>query len=67
VKNDAILGEKKTMHFPGAILDLPTLTEQDHSDLLDFGIKKGIDMVAASFVRKSEDIDNIREVLGEKA
>jgi pyruvate kinase len=55
------------MHFPGAILDLPTLTEQDHSDLLDFGIKKGIDMVAASFVRKSEDIDNIREVLGEKA
>jgi len=55
------------MHFPGAILDLPTLTEQDHSDLLDFGMKKGIDMVAASFVRKSEDIDNIREVLSEKA
>jgi len=52
------------MNLPGAILDLPTMTEQDEADLVDFGLKKNIDMVAASFVRKAEDIENIRDVLG---
>ena len=32
--------------------------------MLDFGIKKNIDMIAASFVRKAEDIEYIRDVLG---
>jgi pyruvate kinase len=52
------------MNLPGAIVDLPTLTEKDESDIIDFGLKKGIDMIAASFVRKQEDIDNIRDILG---
>lgn len=62
--NDARIGEKKNMNLPGAIIDLPTLTEKDESDLVDFGLKKEVDMIAASFVRKAEDIDNIRDVLG---
>lgn len=62
--NDATIGERKNMNLPGAILDLPTLTEQDEADLIDFGLKKNIDMVAASFVRKADDIENIRDVLG---
>jgi len=40
VMNDARIGEKKNMNLPGAIIDLPTLTEKDESDLLDFGLKK---------------------------
>jgi pyruvate kinase len=52
------------MNLPGCIVDLPTLTEQDESDLVDFGLKRNIDMIAASFVRKAEDIENIRDVLG---
>ena len=54
------------MNLPGAIVDLPTLTEKDINDLVEFGIEQNVDMIAASFVRKSEDIDNIREVLGPK-
>jgi len=64
VLNSATIGERKNMNLPGAILDLPTLTDQDEADLVDFGLKKGIDMVAASFVRKADDIENIRDVLG---
>jgi len=64
VMNDARIGEKKNMNLPGAIIDLPTLTEKDESDLVDFALKKEVDMIAASFVRKAEDIDNIRDVLG---
>jgi pyruvate kinase len=52
------------MNLPGAIVELKTLTEKDEDDLIDFGLKKGIDIVAASFVRKASDIDYIRDVLG---
>ena len=51
-KNGAKLGEKKNMNLPGAVVDLPTLTEKDETDLVEFGLKQGIDMIAASFVRK---------------
>ena len=64
VKNDVELGEKKNMNLPGCVVDLPTLTEKDEQDIVEFGLKKGIDMIAASFVRKAEDIDVIRDLLG---
>lgn len=54
------------MNLPGAIVDLPTLTEQDHKDLTEFGLKWNVDFVAASFVRKASDVEYIREVLGPK-
>jgi pyruvate kinase len=62
--NSAILGEKKNMNLPGAIIDLPTLTEKDEDDLIKFGLKEGIDLIAASFVRKAEDVNYIRDILG---
>jgi pyruvate kinase len=66
VLNDVEIGEKKNMNLPGCIVDLPTLTEKDEDDIVNFGLKKGIDMIAASFVRKAEDIDAIRDLLGPK-
>lgn len=35
------------------------------ADLTDFGIPQNVDFIAASFVRKGEDIDHIRHVLGD--
>ena len=64
IRRNVTLGENKNVNLPGCIVDLPTLTEKDESDILDFGLKKGIDMIAASFVRKAEDIDSIRDLLG---
>jgi pyruvate kinase len=65
-KNAAKLGERKTMVLPGAEIDLPTLTSQDETDIVDFGIPNGVDFIAASFIRKASDIDHVREVLGTK-
>ena len=65
-KNSCTIGEKKNMNLPGAIVQLPTLTEQDKKDLVDFGLKWNVDFIAASFVRKASDIDTIRNVLGPK-
>ena len=64
VLNAATIGEKKNMNLPGVIVDLPTITEKDRDDLVNFGCKYGVDMIAASFVRKASDIDVIRSVLG---
>lgn len=64
VNNSVSIGEKKNMNLPGVIVDLPTITEKDRDDLVNFGIKYGVDMIAASFVRKASDIAVIKEVLG---
>ena len=64
VSNCASLGERKNMNLPGIIVNLPTLTEKDEDDLVNFGLKEGVDMIAASFVRKADDVNYIRDVLG---
>lgn len=66
ILNNCSLGDRKNMNLPGAIVDLPTLTEKDIDDLQNFGVHHGVDFIAASFVRKGSDIDFIRSVLGEK-
>jgi pyruvate kinase len=66
IENSATIGERKNMNLPGVIVDLPTLTAKDISDIQDWGVKYGVDFIAASFVRKASDIVKIREVLGEQ-
>ena len=66
-ENAAKLGERKNMNLPGVIVDLPTITEKDKNDLLEWGVKNKVDFIAASFVRKGSDLDNIRTVLGDAA
>lgn len=66
ILNSATIGERKNMNLPGAIVDLPTLTEKDIDDITNFGVPEGVDFIAASFVRRGSDIDKIREVLGEE-
>ncbi|KAF0691782.1 Aste57867_17053 [Aphanomyces stellatus] len=62
--NAAVIGERKNMNLPGAKVSLPTMTERDEDDLVNFGLVQGVDFIAASFVRTGQDIDNIRAVLG---
>ncbi len=64
-ENSAKLGERKNMNLPGVNVDLPTITEKDRNDLINWGVKNKVDFVAASFVRKGSDIAHIRQVLGE--
>jgi len=66
IDNNAGIGERKNMNLPGVIVDLPTLTEKDIKDIVEWGIPNDIDFIAASFVRKASDVTKIREILGEK-
>ena len=62
--NTAPLGERKNVNLPGVVVDLPTITEKDRSDILQWGLPNNIDFIAASFVRKGSDVEKIRAVLG---
>ncbi len=53
------------MNLPGVVVDLPTLTEKDIDDIVNWGIKNEIDFIAASFVRKASDVKFIRKILAE--
>jgi len=53
------------MALPGVEIKLPALADKDIDDLINFGIPNNIDMVAASFIRKAQDVKDIRKVLGE--
>lgn len=62
VKNTGMVGTHKGVNVPGVSIKLPALTEKDIADL-KFGCEMGVDIVAASFIRKAEDVVAIREVL----
>lgn len=52
------------MSLPGAYIDIPTITEKDEKDFVDFGLKYNIDMIFLSFTRKAKDIEEARDCLG---
>lgn len=65
VQNHGLLGSRKGVNAPGVSINLPGITEKDSSDIR-FGLEQGINYIAASFVRKPEDIEDIRALLKEK-
>ena len=65
VQNDSTLGSRKGVNAPGVSINLPGITEKD-SDDIRFGLDNDIDFISASFVRKSQDVLDIRELLEEK-
>jgi pyruvate kinase len=66
-ENSAVLGERKNVNLPGVIVDLPTLTNKDKEDILEWGVPNKIDMIALSFVRKGSDLVEVRKLLGPHA
>jgi len=54
--------DRKAVNIPGSRLTMPYLREADKADLL-FGIEKDVDFVAASFVRRKEDVVTLRKFL----
>ena len=58
------LSDRKSMSFPNKVLSKVYLSEQDKEDLL-FGIKNGVDFVAASFVSRKQDIIDLKTFLAE--
>ena len=62
VLNNGDLGENKGVNLPGVSVKLPALAEKDKADLV-FGCEQKVDFVAASFIRKASDVQEIRQLL----
>ena len=60
------LGSKRHVNLPGIRINLPSVTEKDKRDIA-FGLKEDVDFIALSFVRNASDIDDLKEVLKNKA
>ena len=64
VQNHGLLGSRKGVNAPGVSINLPGITEKDADDIR-FGLEQGIQYIAASFVRKPSDVEDIRALLVE--
>jgi pyruvate kinase len=58
------VSDHKGINLPGVDLDIPALTEKDQDDIA-FGVKAGVDFVAASFVRTATDLLDVKDFLAE--
>lgn len=56
------LSSNKSINIPNVSISLPALTEKDRDDLR-FAVENDFDFVAASFVRRASDVEEIRAVL----
>ncbi|MFU8771773.1 MAG: pyruvate kinase, partial [Anaerolineales bacterium] len=66
VEVEVVLGGRLTsnkgVNLPGAQLNIPSFTQKDREDL-EFGLKKGVDAVVLSFVRRAADIQMVRRTI----
>lgn len=65
IENGGTISPRKGMNLPGMKLSTSSLTDKDFEDL-EFLMKKGVDYIALSFVRKAEDILQLKKWLKEK-
>ncbi len=62
VENQGEIKDHKGVNLPGVKTNLPSLTDKDIEDI-KFGIRMGVDFIAASFVRKADDVLEIKRIL----
>lgn len=65
IANGGTIKPRKGVNLPGIRTSLPGVTERDVQHIA-FGIEQGIDIIAASFVRKAADIMEIRQLLKDR-
>jgi pyruvate kinase len=58
------ISSKKGMNLPDSELTIPAITDKDREDV-KFAVDHGLDYIAASFIRRRSDIEDLRELLRE--
>ncbi len=65
VINGGMLTSHKGVNLPATTLPVQAFTPKDRRDL-NFGIDKGIDLVAISFVRQASDVLPVKEIMHQR-
>ena len=59
------VSDHKGLNLPGVAVSVPALSDKDVADLR-WGLRLGVDMIALSFVRRSDDILDVRRIMDEE-
>ncbi len=65
VENPGFIKTRKGVNVPGVKLTMPFISDKDEADIR-FACQHNIDFLAASFVRRAEDVLDIRKILIEE-
>lgn len=65
IENNRKLKNKRNCNVPGVILNMEYISPKDKGDI-EFACDNDCDFIAASFVRRAQDIKDIREILKDK-
>ncbi|SEP03605.1 pyruvate kinase [Paenibacillus sp. OV219] len=65
IQNGGIIKSRKGVNLPGIRTSLPGVTEKDKLHIA-FGIETGVDIIAMSFVRRAEDVLEVKRMLAEQ-
>jgi pyruvate kinase len=60
-----VLKSKKGINLPNTDVSIPALTEKDREDLL-FGLEHNVEWIALSFVRKADEVHELKELIRAK-
>jgi pyruvate kinase len=64
IVHGGILKSRKGINLPNTLVSEPSLTAKDREDLL-FGISQEVDWIALSFVRRAEDITELKKIISD--
>ena len=64
VLNDTSLSNRKSINIPNVIIDMPYISDVDKDDII-FGCENCVDFIAASFVRRPEDVLAVKKLVEE--
>jgi pyruvate kinase len=62
INNSGSIKTKKGVNVPNVKLSMPFVSKKDYEDIV-FVADQGVDMIALSFVRRKEDVLEVREIL----
>ncbi|MCS4487667.1 pyruvate kinase [Streptococcus sciuri] len=64
VQNDGIIAKQKGVNIPNTKIPFPALADRDNADIR-FGLEKGLNFIAISFVRTAKDVNEVRAICEE--
>lgn len=64
IENAGVIKTRKGVNVPNVRLSMPFISEKDEADIR-FGCEKDVDFIAASFVRRAEDVLAIKAILND--
>jgi pyruvate kinase len=65
VLEGGLVSNHKGLNLPGVAVSVPAMSRKDIADLR-WGLRLGVDMIALSFVRSAEDLDDVLAIMDEE-